>query len=178
VAIVAVLAIVGFLAAPAPIRMVVRAVEARVPRLRAAGESLLRLSTAITALSRPLLLARLAGLSVLAWLCEGFAYVAVAHALDLQHSIPAGLLALGLGTLATSIPSSPGYVGTFHYFAALAVMQFGADPALATAYAILIHALLWLSTTTVGLLLMLVAGRRAGLEAAVSNSAAEKGSAP
>jgi uncharacterized protein (TIRG00374 family) len=159
VAVAAVVAIFGFLVAPRPIRMTVKAIEARVPRLRPAGESLLRLSEAITALSRPLLLVRLAALSILAWLCEGFAYVAVARALDVGHSLPAGLMALGLGTLATSIPSSPGYVGTFHYFAALALMQFGNAPALATAYAILIHALLWLSTTIVGLLLMLFAGR-------------------
>lgn len=154
----AVVAVTLFLAAPAPLRLVVRAVEARLPRLRAAGESLLRLSEAITALSRPLLLARLSGLSLLAWLCEGSAYVSIAQALHVGHALPAGLLALGLATLATTIPSSPGYVGTFHYFAALALKQFGVDPALAAAYAILIHAVLWLSTTAVGFLLMLAAG--------------------
>ena len=93
-----------------------------------------------------------------AWLCEGSAYVAIARALDVGHSLPAGLLALGLGTLATTIPSSPGYVGTFHYFAALALRQFGTAPAVAAAFAILIHAVLWLSTTAVGFLLMLAAG--------------------
>lgn len=162
VALAGIAAVVVFLAAPAPIRMVVRAVDARVPRLRRTGESLLRLSEAITALSNPLLLARLAGLSALAWLFEGSAYVAVARSLDVAHSLPAGLLALGLGTLATSIPSSPGYIGTFHYFAALALTELGTDPALAAAYAILIHALLWLSTTSAGLFLMLLAGRRPG----------------
>jgi uncharacterized membrane protein YbhN (UPF0104 family) len=161
VALAGVAAIVVFLAAPAPIRMVVRAVDARAPRLKPAGEILLRLSEAITALSDPALLLRLAGLSGLAWLCEGSAYVAVAHSLHVAHTLPAGLLALGLGTLATSIPSSPGYVGTFHYFAALALTELGTDPAQAAAFAILIHALLWVSTTSAGLLLMLVAGRRA-----------------
>jgi uncharacterized protein (TIRG00374 family) len=153
-------AVALFLAAPAPIRLIVRAAETRLPKLRAPGESLLRLSEAITALSRPAQLARLAGVSLAAWLCEGAAYVAIARSLGVEHSLPAGLTALGLGTLATSIPSSPGYVGTFHYFAALALSQFGAAPALAAAYALLIHALLWLSTTTVGFALMLGAGVR------------------
>jgi uncharacterized membrane protein YbhN (UPF0104 family) len=153
-------AVALFLAAPGPIRMLVRAAETRLPRLRAPGESLLRLSEAITALSRPAQLARLAGVSLAAWLCEGAAYVAIARSLGVDHSLPAGLTALGLGTLATSIPSSPGYVGTFHYFAALALSQFGAAPALAAAYAIVIHALLWLSTTTAGFALMLAMGVR------------------
>ena len=159
VALAAVLAVAGFLAAPAPLRLIVRGVEARVPRLKPAGESLLRLSEAIKALSRPGLLARLAGLSALAWLGEGSAYVCIALALGVGHTVPAGLLALGLGTLATTIPSSPGYVGTFHYFAALALTQTGAAPALAAAFAILIHAVLWVSTTATGFLLMLAAGR-------------------
>lgn len=153
-------AVVIFLAAPGPIRMLVRAAETRLPKLRAPAESLLRLSEAITALSRPLQLARLAGVSLAAWLCEGAGYIAIARSLGVNHSLPAGLTALGLGTLATSIPSSPGYVGTFHYFAALALSQFGAAPAVAAAYAILIHALLWLSTTTTGFALMLAAGVR------------------
>lgn len=171
-ALVAVVAIAGFLAAPAPLRLVVRAVEGRAPRLRAAGESLLRLSEAITALSRPSLLARLTGVSGLAWLCEGSAYVCIALALGVAHAAPAGLLALGLGTLATTIPSSPGYVGTFHYFAALALVQTGAAPALAAAFAILIHAVLWVSTTAVGFLLMLTAGRDAWRAPAVPPAAA------
>jgi uncharacterized protein (TIRG00374 family) len=176
-ALVALLAIAGFLAAPAPLRMVVRAVEAKVPRLRRAGESVLALSTAIAALSRPGLLAKLSGVSLIAWLCEGSAYICIALALGVGHAIPAGLLALGLGTLATTIPSSPGYVGTFHYFAALAVSQVGTAPALAAAYAILIHAVLWVSTTTVGFLLMLAAGRDVWRAPAVQPAAApEQGS--
>lgn len=178
-ALVAVLAVAGFLAVPAPLRLIVRAVEGRLPRLKPAGESLLRLSGAIAALSKPGLLARLAGLSVVAWLCEGSAYVCIALALGVGHALPAGLLALGLATLATTIPSSPGYVGTFHYFAALALTQTGAAAALAAAFAILIHAVLWVSTTVAGFLLMLAAGRDVWRAPAVPPAAApEQGSLP
>jgi protoporphyrinogen oxidase/uncharacterized membrane protein YbhN (UPF0104 family) len=153
-------AAVVFVAAPRPIRLLVRAAEGRLPHLKPMGESLLQLSEAITALSHPGQLLRLAVVSLAAWLSEGAAYIAIARALGVDHSLPAGLAALGLGTLATSIPSSPGYVGTFHYFAALALRQFGADPALAAAYAILVHALLWLPTTITGFALMAAMGVR------------------
>jgi hypothetical protein len=151
-------AVVLFLAAPAPIRLAVRAVETRAPRLKRATDALLHMSEAIAALSRPALLARLGGVSLLAWLAEGGAFFAVACALGTPLGIPGALLALAFGTLSTMIPSSPGYVGTFHVVAALVATRFGAAPAEAAAYAILIHALLWLSTTAAGLVLMPLAG--------------------
>jgi hypothetical protein len=152
-ALAALAALAGFMAAPRPLRMLVRAVGSRVA-LGRAGEILLRFSEALERLSSTTLLARLAAFSLAAWFCEGLAYVAVAQSLGAPAPLPAGLLALALGTLSTMIPSSPGYIGTFHYFAALALAQLGAGRAEAAAFAILIHAILWLSTTSVGFLLL------------------------
>lgn len=151
-------AIVMFIAAPQPIRFVVRWAEERIPRLRPAGEALLRLSDAVSKLSRPSILARAAGLSILAWLAEGGAYYAIGQALGIAPSVEIALLALSVGTLSTMIPSSPGYVGTFHYFTASVIAGFGASQAAAAAYAISIHALLWLLTTACGFLLLISAG--------------------
>ena len=77
-------------------------------------------------LHTPAMTARLALLSFAAWLFEGLVFVAVA--LGLWHrGRPRGpLFALATGTLATLIPSSPGYVGTFDYFAALGLVAYGA----------------------------------------------------
>ena len=147
-------AILMFIAAPRPIRGVVRWAEGRLPRLRAAGEALLRLSDAVAALSRPVFLSRVALISILAWLAEGSAFLMVGLALGVAPTAPAALLAVSLGTLSTIIPSSPGYVGTFHYFTAKAVSAFGAGQVGAAAYAILIHAILWLTTTAAGFLLL------------------------
>lgn len=152
VALGAVVAVVIFIAAPRPTRLVVRWAEARVPRLRPAGEALLRLSDAVATLSRPLFLLRIGAISIFAWLAEGGAYLAVGHALGVGAHPQVALLALSVGTLATMIPSSPGYVGTFHYFAAKVVAAFGGNAVGATAYAVLIHALLWISTTSCGFL--------------------------
>ncbi len=154
-------AILIFIAAPSSIRAVVRWLERRIPRIRPAGEALLRLSDAIATLSHPLLVARVMGISILAWLAEGGAFFAVGLALGVAASPEAALLALSVGTLSTIIPSSPGYVGTFHYFTARTLSGFGASPVSATAFAILIHAILWLSITATGFLLLVFSGLRA-----------------
>ena len=156
-------AILVFILAPGPIRFVVRQAEQRLPRLRPAGEALLRLSDAVHTLSRPGFLLKATALSFLAWLAEGGAYFAVGHALGVAASPEAALLAVSVGTLSTIIPSSPGYVGTFHFFTARVVTAFGASPVGAAAYAILIHALLWVATTASGFLLLALSsfgGRR------------------
>jgi uncharacterized protein (TIRG00374 family) len=159
-------AILLFIAAPHVIRSIVRWVEARLPRLRQAGEALLRLSEALATLSRPGLLFQLTLLSFLAWLAEGGIFYAVGQALDVAPTVQAALLALSLGTLSTIIPSSPGYVGTFHYFTAQAIGALGADRAGAAAYALLVHALLWLVTTITGFILLAVSGMTGGRAAA------------
>jgi uncharacterized protein (TIRG00374 family) len=157
----ALLAALGFVLAPGPLRLLVRKAGSKL-RFRGASEALLRFSDALASLSSPALLTRLAVLSLLAWSCEGLAYMAIARAVGAPEPVAGGLLALAVGTLSTTIPSSPGYVGTFHYFAALALTRLGADQTVATAFAILIHAILWLSTTSVGFLLMLLDRPSAG----------------
>jgi uncharacterized membrane protein YbhN (UPF0104 family) len=69
-------------------------------------------------------------------------------------------LSLGAATLATLLPSSPGYVGTFDYFATLGFTAYGASAALATAVALLTHVLLWLPVTVAGFIALIV-GRSA-----------------
>lgn len=173
---VAFVAMAGFALAPRPLRLLVRAAGSRL-RFGRAGEALLRFGDALERLSSPVLLLRLAAFSLLAWLAEGVAYIAVARGVGAPDPVGAGLLALGLGTLSTTIPSSPGYVGTFHYFAALALMSLGADQAMATAFAILIHGILWLTTTSVGFLLMLLDRPRAA-PATAPVVAPDEGTAP
>lgn len=157
-AIAAVVGVLTFLLAPLQIRLAVRWLERRIPRLRQIGEALLRLSNAVSTLSRPAFLVRILLLSSAAWLAEGGAYFAVGRALGVATEPQMALLTLSVGTLATTIPSSPGYVGTFHFFVARVVSSFGASRVAATAYAVLIHALLWLTTTTSGFLAMAASG--------------------
>lgn len=88
--------------------------------------------------------------SLLAWLFEGIVFWLVAIALPSVTNSLASWLALPVGTLATVIPSTPGYVGTFDYFTAQAMLALGNDAIGAAAFAFLVHLVLWLPPLIVG----------------------------
>lgn len=105
---------------------------------------------------------KLVAWSLLAWLAEGCVFWFAALALPSVTVPSAGWLALPVGTLATLIPSTPGYVGTFDYFTVRAMTALGNATAAATAHALLVHALLWLPPTLTGGIYLLL--RRTGPE--------------
>lgn len=98
----------------------------------------------------------LLGWSALAWLFEGAVFYAAARAIPGLADAMAGLLAFPVATLATLLPSTPGYAGTFHYFAMEAVRLFGTPAAEAAAFAVLVHAVLWLTATIAGSIAALI----------------------
>ena len=95
---------------------------------------------------------KLALLTALAWGLEGGSLAALAAGFGISRPILAGYFSCALATLATLIPSSPGFFGTYHAAAIAAVEVFGATPDLATAYAVLAHAIMWVPLTLLGLL--------------------------
>lgn len=104
----------------------------------------------------------LAGVSVAAWISEGALFATIAAGLD-SGAAPLGpWLALATGTLSTMIPAGPGHLGTFDYFAMVGLAAYGAAPAAAEAFALVVHATLWTTSTVVGLtwLALSAAGRR------------------
>ena len=117
------------------------------PRVR---EPAHRLADTFALARSPARAMQLLSLSVLAWLLEGTMYACVAWALHVGGSPVAPWFTAATGTLATLIPSSPGYVGTFDYFAILGLTAFGAHRAAATALAVVVHVVLWLPVTIVG----------------------------
>lgn len=108
----------------------------------------------------PWRLAVVAIASVLVWVGELGLYWCVARSLDLPVGLAGPLLAMAAGNLATLIPGTPGHVGTFHFFAAAAMVAAGADRDDAVACAILVHLLFWGSTTLAGTAALVVSGRR------------------
>ena len=95
-------------------------------------------------------MALLLGYTVLSWFFEACTFYMVACAIPDLANPAAGWLAMPVGTLSTALPSSPGYVGTFHYFVTVAARVLGNDPDASTAFAILIHLVLWLPVTICG----------------------------
>jgi uncharacterized protein (TIRG00374 family) len=105
-------------------------------------------------------------LSFLAWIFEGGVFLVVAARLDAVPGLLAPWFSLAMGTLATLIPSSPGYVGTFDYFSATGLVVYGVGREQASAFAILVHLLLWVPLTLAGGVYLLV-GRSAAAPAAM-----------
>ncbi len=111
-----------------------------------------RLAQSLAVLGRPARLAPLTAISVLCWALEGGVFLSVARALDAP--LQGVWLALAAGTLGTLVPSAPGHVGTFDFFAAAGLRATGTDPSVAAAFALLVHGVLWFPLTVVGLALL------------------------
>jgi uncharacterized protein (TIRG00374 family) len=94
--------------------------------------------------------------SLIAWLSEGGTYWFSALAFPSITEPSAAWLAIPVGSLATLIPSAPGYVGTFDYFCVRAMTELGNSTISATAFTILVHTILWLPPTVAGGLYLLL----------------------
>ena len=89
--------------------------------------------------------------SVIIWLFETSKYWFVMHAFDFEVSLFALMLMNGIVTLATTIPSAPGYVGTFDAPGIAVLEAFGITKAIAAGYTLVLHVALWLPITALGL---------------------------
>ena len=89
--------------------------------------------------------------SVIIWLAETVKYWFVMHAFDFTVPFWVLMLMNGIVNLATTIPSSPGYVGTFDAPGIEILSIFGVDRALAASYTLVLHVALWLPITLLGL---------------------------
>ncbi len=96
-------------------------------------------------------LLRLAAISAVVWLLEAGVFYLILRDLDGPGGFVASLFSMAMGTIGTLLPSTPGYVGTFDYFAAAGMQAYGAGPATAITAALAIHLLLWLPITLAGL---------------------------
>ncbi len=89
--------------------------------------------------------------SAIIWLLETGKYWFVMHAFNFKVSYFALMLMNGIVNLATTIPSAPGYVGTFDAPGIAVLTAYGVDHATAAAYTLVLHAALWLPITVLGL---------------------------
>lgn len=88
--------------------------------------------------------------SILIWLLETGKYWFVMHAFPFQVSFFALMLMNGIVNLATTIPSAPGYVGTFDAPGIALLSAYNVPLEVATGYTLLLHAALWLPPTLLG----------------------------
>lgn len=98
--------------------------------------------------------------SVVIWLLETGKYWFVMHAFDFEVSFFALMLMNGIVNLATTIPSAPGYVGTFDAPGIAVLSAFGVEQGVAAGYTLVLHAALWFPITLLGAYYMLREGIR------------------
>ena len=91
-------------------------------------------------------------LSLGAWLLEASVFYMLMFSFSFRPSYVAAVLGAAVANLASMIPSSPGYVGTFDV-GLLNVLSgtFGVDASVAAAYTALVHAALFLPITLLGI---------------------------
>jgi glycosyltransferase 2 family protein len=88
--------------------------------------------------------------SVIIWLLETGKYWFVMHAFDFEVSFFALMLMNGIVNLATTIPSAPGYIGTFDAPGIAVLTAYGVSQATAAGYTLTLHVALWLPITLLG----------------------------
>lgn len=88
--------------------------------------------------------------SVVIWLLETGKYWFVMHAFDFSVSFFALMLMNGIVNLATTIPSAPGYIGTFDAPGIAVLTAYGVDQAVAAGYTLVLHVALWVPITALG----------------------------
>lgn len=100
--------------------------------------------------------------SVVIWLFETMKYWFVMQAFDFEVSFFALMLMNGIVNLATTIPSAPGYVGTFDAPGIAVLTAYGVTRSLAAGYTLVLHIALWVPITLLGAYYALHEGIRWG----------------
>ena len=89
--------------------------------------------------------------SIVIWLLETVKYWFVMHAFTVVVSFFTLMLMNGVVNVATTLPSAPGYIGTFDAPGIEVLTIFDVDQAVAASYTLVLHAALWLPITLLGL---------------------------
>src|SRR5512141_2902548 len=88
--------------------------------------------------------------SIIIWLLETGKYWFVMNAFNFQVSFFALMLMNGIVNLATTIPSAPGYIGTFDAPGIAVLTAYGVEQSVAAGYTLVLHVALWLPITLLG----------------------------
>jgi len=95
-------------------------------------------------------------LSVLIWACYGLVFYFCLPAFDFvnTYNLPwsTSLILLVITTIAVVVPSSPGYVGTYHYLCQITLSMFGVNAGSALSFAAVVHGMNFLPVLIVGLI--------------------------
>ncbi|MBN1373127.1 MAG: flippase-like domain-containing protein [Anaerolineaceae bacterium] len=88
--------------------------------------------------------------TVIIWLLETAKYWFVMHAFDFSVGFFGLMLMNGIVNLMTTLPSAPGYVGTFDAPGIAVLQAYGVPGEIAAGYTLVLHAALWFPITLLG----------------------------
>ena len=101
-------------------------------------------------------------LTMLIWFCYGviFQFGFLAFDFNTIYDLPwmTSLVLLVITTIAVVVPSSPGYVGTYHYLCQLSLGFFGVPKSEALTYAFVVHGINFFPIIIVGIVLVSLMG--------------------
>jgi hypothetical protein len=113
--------------------------------------------------------------SIVVWVFETGLFLALLPAFGLRPSFTLAALAMSVTNLGLLVPSSPGFIGPFHFFCSRAVMSQGIPEATALAYATVVHLAFYVPVTIWGAASMLWYGIEVGATAAMTRQARTAG---
>ncbi len=124
-------------------------------RVTGMGDSFIK---GLHALRHPRILVQIGIVSLLVWAAEAASYAFIARAFQLglapREYVGAVLFLVVFVNLGIMIPSAPGYIGTFQFFARLALTAFGVPGERAVGLALLSHAMQYTLVTGIGLVIL------------------------
>jgi uncharacterized protein (TIRG00374 family) len=89
--------------------------------------------------------------SILIWLVVGISNYFIFLAFDQHPAVFASFILLGIVSLAVMLPSSPGFVGTFHYACVASFVILNLNQAASRPFSIVLHASQYIPVTLLGL---------------------------
>jgi uncharacterized protein (TIRG00374 family) len=90
--------------------------------------------------------------SLLIWLLIPVTFYALYPAFDLHLSFASSIMLSVVTALLCVIPSSPGFVGTFHFACATCLILLDVEPNKAKSFALIMHAIVFVPVTVLGIL--------------------------
>ena len=125
-------------------------------RFKATGsEFVLRFVSGLQSLKSPREMLVIFASSALIWLTETGKYWVVMQGFPFHVDFTVLMLMTAVVNLATTLPSTPGYAGTFDVPGILILQRYGVAQAMATGYTLVLHVALWLPITLLGAYYML-----------------------
>jgi hypothetical protein len=97
-------------------------------------------------------------LSIAIWTVEGVFFLFLLRAFTMEMGIWQAIFVMGATNLGILIPASPGFIGSFHFFCAQALVFFGIGYPTALSFATVTHLAFYIPITFWGMMIILIYG--------------------